>query len=613
MRNKTPHLLLAPLILLGVAACSEGGLTTGPLHTGDAMHVISDGTHGGTDGFYFLPPMVKSPAFAGTFDPTLSPVVEVCETTACAEIHKIFTMTEGDGSELVRLDEDKEHYIVGWHTDRTEAVVGQTYRIRIRIDNAVLGHADVQLARSGKEANNIDTNEAIALVDGRTLPIKFRIETHIEFVAFAVGSEGGALAAADGTVVLEIPQDAVEDGTVISIESTTDPVGDPDMVPGLIFEFGPSGMEFDAPLTLAIRYDPANLPAGMDENSLRLQKLVGSRWIQIKSAVNTVEKTVSAEMSSFSTYGVGQVDEVWHAMGSATSAYVAAVAVYDGSLVAAVQNYVTRWDGSEWTQMGGYVRALALTVHNNQLIAGDSRWDPTTLTWIKLSDGEEEWLSSDLTGDVRALLVYDHHLVAGGDFGIARWTGTAWEALGTAPTYPIYSLAEYNGELIAGGTSTLARWDGSAWLSMSEGIIADGYYEFFYIWALAVHNGELIASGALNLAGRPNAHIARWDDGRQMWQPIGPADGQQGALRPITLTAVTVHDGNLIAGGGIWVGGFPDAANVTGWDEATQSWESVAGGLPGYVFGFTVYNGELIAGATFESTGKGMVYRLGPP
>lgn len=182
LRSPLAHLGL--VLLLSAAGCSEGGLLTEPVHPGDPLRAISDGSHDGVEGFYFLPPMVKTPDHAGTFDPTLSPVVEICETTACTEFHEIFSMTEGAGSELVRLDEENEHYVVNWHTDRTGpdgtgTAVGQTYRVRIQVAGTVLGYADVQMAENGKEARNTTTDNVIGLVDGRTLPVMFRIETGI--------------------------------------------------------------------------------------------------------------------------------------------------------------------------------------------------------------------------------------------------------------------------------------------------------------------------------------------------------------------------------------------------------------------------------------------------
>jgi hypothetical protein len=115
-----PRLALFGLMLLFLAAsCSDGGLPTGPLGTDDVVHAISDGAHDGTVGFYFSPPMVGNPAYSGTFDGSLSPVVEICETPACGEIHASFSMTDGTGSEVVRVDPDAEHYKVNWHTDQT--------------------------------------------------------------------------------------------------------------------------------------------------------------------------------------------------------------------------------------------------------------------------------------------------------------------------------------------------------------------------------------------------------------------------------------------------------------------------------------------------------------
>ena len=132
-----------------------------------------------TDRFYFLPPLVKKPDYSGSFDPGLSPIVEICETTDCAEIHKTYSMTEGEGSELIRIDPDDEHYIVNWHTDKTGTQIGQTYRIRVNVAGVQLGYANITMAKNGKEARNATNDEAIGLVDGRTVPIKFRIETGI--------------------------------------------------------------------------------------------------------------------------------------------------------------------------------------------------------------------------------------------------------------------------------------------------------------------------------------------------------------------------------------------------------------------------------------------------
>jgi hypothetical protein len=88
-------------------------------------------------------------------------------------------MTQGAGSEVVRVVESDEHYIVNWHTDETGTEVGHTYRLRVKVAQLVLGYADIQMAANGREARNITDDATIGLVDGRTLPVKFRIETGI--------------------------------------------------------------------------------------------------------------------------------------------------------------------------------------------------------------------------------------------------------------------------------------------------------------------------------------------------------------------------------------------------------------------------------------------------
>jgi hypothetical protein len=90
-----------------------------------------------------------------------------------------YTMTTGPGSETVRLAAAQQNYAVNWHTDTFNLDPAKHYRISIFVDAFRLGYADVDVVGTGKELKNVDTNQYIALVDGRTLPIKFRIETGI--------------------------------------------------------------------------------------------------------------------------------------------------------------------------------------------------------------------------------------------------------------------------------------------------------------------------------------------------------------------------------------------------------------------------------------------------
>lgn len=154
----------APIILLAAVAlgCSERGV--GPITT-PRLVGYTDGATGGNPHFFFLPPLVPAPTPTGTFDPSLAPVVEICELAATTCIFPLvaeFT-TDDSRSERVRVVLEDEHYIVNWHTARFGLDPTRTYRITVGTTLPSsglleLGYADV----TG--------------VGRRTLPLKFRIE-----------------------------------------------------------------------------------------------------------------------------------------------------------------------------------------------------------------------------------------------------------------------------------------------------------------------------------------------------------------------------------------------------------------------------------------------------
>jgi hypothetical protein len=143
-----------------------------------SLFAISDGAHGGNLHFYWLPPLVPEPNATGVFDATLSPVVRICEWdgTSCTLVLAEYTRNTGPGSETVRLVSEDEHYIVKWHTNEFALDADATYQIEALVDGFVLGTAGVDVVSNGGAMKNVDTDEWIAMPDGRTLPIRFRIE-----------------------------------------------------------------------------------------------------------------------------------------------------------------------------------------------------------------------------------------------------------------------------------------------------------------------------------------------------------------------------------------------------------------------------------------------------
>jgi len=237
---------------------------------------IRDGAHNsGNPHFYFLPPIVASPNATGSFDATQAPSVTVCPLAGsdCGPVVAQFSMTTGTGSAVVRIDAASQLYVVNWQTDQCVTgpctlPSGNVYRIRVLVASTELGHADVQVVASQQEAKNVNTGEFFPLVDGRTLPVKFRIEQGAVFVA---GPSSQPLmiqtpvTAAGSSVQLVIPAGALSQPTGITVLPAMLPSGTSTsaLVGGTAYDFGPTGTMFASPVAVRMLYNPAMLPNGM--------------------------------------------------------------------------------------------------------------------------------------------------------------------------------------------------------------------------------------------------------------------------------------------------------------------------------------------------------------
>ncbi|MCU0866658.1 MAG: hypothetical protein MUC36_22975 [Planctomycetes bacterium] len=178
---------------------------------------------------------------------------------------------------------------------------------------------------------------------------------------------------------------------------------------------------------------------------------------------------------------------------------------------------VAAWNGLAWQSLGsgfdGPVYALAQLPGGDLVAGGDfftagvqsarsiARWNGTA--WLPLPG---------LTGRVLAMVVRPGgELIIGGELGpfsqpdnVRRWTGTSWQAMGTAFTGGVRALCLLpNGDLIAGGAfaqigplrvDRLARWSGTSWLPLAS--IGNGAVN-----ALAqLPDGTLLVGGDFGLA-----------------------------------------------------------------------------------------------------------------
>jgi len=307
------------VVSLALVSCAErANAPTALRPPGVPSFEIRDGAHNsGNPHFYFLPPIVASPSATGSFDATQAPSVTVCPMAAsdCGPVVAQFSMTTGTGSAVVRVDATNQVYIVNWQTDQCVTgpctlPPGNVYRIRVLVAGTELGHADVQVVASQQEAKNVNTGEFFPLVDGRTLPVKFRIEQGAVFVA---GPSSQPLmiqtpvTAAGSSVQLVIPGGALSQPTGITVLPAMLPSGTNTsaLVGGTAYDFGPTGTVFASPVAVRMQYNPAMLPNGMAESTLRLFTLMNGHWFLVPgSMVNTATHAVMGATSHFSTYGV---------------------------------------------------------------------------------------------------------------------------------------------------------------------------------------------------------------------------------------------------------------------------------------------------------------------
>ena len=203
---------------------------------------------------------------------------------------------------------------------------------------------------------------------------------------------------------------------------------------------------------------------------------------------------------------------------------------------------VATFDGSRWTSIGGWIGyARCLTVHAGQLV------------------------------------------VAADDI-VQRWTGTAWQVLGTATgsatgNPAVQAMTVFQGDLYVGGyfshvdglpAARIARWDGSSWSAVGAGIGGN------FVQALAVYANQLYVGGMFTTAGGvPASSLAAWSGSG--WSSVASVNGVVYALA--VRTGIAATDSHLFVGGNFTAVGALAIEHVARYTAATGAWTSF-GPLP---------------------------------
>ncbi|HEX9729729.1 MAG TPA: hypothetical protein VGA37_14605 [Gemmatimonadales bacterium] len=226
---------LLPFALGALVVACQGDRTTAPGGQAPSMAIVDGTVDGGNPDFFFLPPMVPNPNddpdFGdGEFNPDLAPVVDICALTTdptpvCVAGSPVAHFA---GSDLT-VSSGNQKYHLSWHTDEYALDVGVNYRVKVSIVGIVLGYADIDVVQNGGQAKHVAPG-FVPLVNGRSLPIDFRIErgafcdVDADCGEATVTNDGATVVTGSGEGGAEFPPDWLPDGTdqvLVIIERVT--------------------------------------------------------------------------------------------------------------------------------------------------------------------------------------------------------------------------------------------------------------------------------------------------------------------------------------------------------------------------------------------------------
>lgn len=173
------------LTLIMLSACNGDRVVEPTMSRTSPTNDISDATHTGVGlasnpDFFFLPPMVKNPSAsllwnAGAFNASLRPTVDICASAAATQETIGTSLCTPVSSLTATVNVANELYQADWKVPTSTT---KFYRITVSVGTKPLGYADIASGANQTEVKSLASDEVIALLDGRTLPIKFRIERY---------------------------------------------------------------------------------------------------------------------------------------------------------------------------------------------------------------------------------------------------------------------------------------------------------------------------------------------------------------------------------------------------------------------------------------------------
>jgi len=143
---------------------------------------------------------------------------------------------------------------------------------------------------------------SVSVQSDATASVAFEVDCGV-----VVAASGGTAATPDGKARVDVPSGALSDSVVLSVAAAPDsllPSASDGRLVGPAYEYRPDGTQFSKPVWITIVYDPANVPAGAPESSIRLHTVQNDQWVPVSgSTVDTSLHSVTGQTTHFSLYG----------------------------------------------------------------------------------------------------------------------------------------------------------------------------------------------------------------------------------------------------------------------------------------------------------------------
>ena len=289
-------------------------------------------------------------------------------------------------------------------------------------------------------------------------------------------------------------------------------------------------------------------------------------------------------------------------------------------------NAIARWNGSQWSDVGGgvsnsfntsIIRDMIFVGNDLYVVGSFSKAGNVTAINIAKWDGTNWSAVGNGVGDVRTIGIYQNELYIGGGpllipndttiKSIAKWDGSNFVKVGDGIGDNAYvnSLAVINNELYIGGSfsaagnvsvNNLAKWNGSSWSDVGGGVTGS----FPFISSIRAIGNELYVCGKFDQAGGITAKgIAKWNG--NSWTVFGDGLGSSSNY----AYDIAVMGSDIYVTGNIQYGTV--YGHLVKWNGT--SWQEVGGGLSRggssepYGRRLAVKDNDLYVGGNFRQAG----------